>query len=440
MQISKLRKRVASLSVLCIFLVTAAYLLREVLEPISYATYFNHDLKSLEENGVKVDLVFVGASRVYMSFVPEVFEEQLGIDCVINAGSSSQPITGTYWQLKDLLERFHPQYVVLGVPWNQLIIEPDLRGTLLVYDRLQGMNKLRFALDCIKGENRLYMLYPYRFRNNLVNAGSIYQSKKALAEADYPPDTSGELYYADKGFCYGQNAFEPGNIEISHPGAFSLDAILEDNLQYLNACVELCKDYGATLSLVTGPTSMMQIYYVENYQDAVEFYSQYAEQHGLVYHNLNFLRRREDFLPDTLMFDYNHVNGEGAYVVSELYAEILKKDLQGIDTSGYFYKDLADLKSDVNRVVAVNANIELKAEGCAHLEILSLQNEGIIPLYQIEMSEGDEETYDVITSWTESSSFDIAVPIGSDYKIKVRAKTGNYEEIEAYQVYNGPSE
>lgn len=85
MQISKILKRVVSLLVLCIFLVTTEALLREILEPISYATYFNHDLKQLEKNGTKVDLVFIGASRVYRSFVPEVFEERLGIGCVINA-------------------------------------------------------------------------------------------------------------------------------------------------------------------------------------------------------------------------------------------------------------------------------------------------------------------------------------------------------------------
>lgn len=270
------------------------------------------------------------------------------------------------------------------------------------------------------------MLYPYRFRGNLAKASSIYQSKRTLAAADYIPDTTaGSEYYADKGFIYSRSTFEPGNIEISHPGVFSADAILEDNLQYLNACVGLCEDYGVTLSLVTAPTSMMQIYHVENYQNAVEFYTQYAEQHGLAYHNLNYLYGREDFLPDTLMHDYNHVNGEGAYAVSKLYAEILKKDLQGIDISDYFYKDLAELKADVNRVVAVSANIELKEEGRAHLEILSLQNVDTIPQYQIEISKDDGETYHVVISWTESNSFDITVPNESDYKIKVRAKTGN---------------
>lgn len=379
MQISKTLQRILSLLTLAGFLIAGNAVLRAILEPISYATYFCHDLKELEKDGETVDLVFVGASRVYRSFVPEVFEESLGMDCVINAGSSSQPISATYWQLKDLLERFHPKQVILGVTWNQLIEETSTQGALIVYDRLNGLNKLRCGIDCLKDKDIFYMLYPYRFRGNLGKAGVIYTEKKALAAANYMPDISaGSEYYADKGFIYSRRTIEPGNIEIRNHGSFSTDAILEENLRYLDACVALCEKSGVALSLVTGPTSMMMLYNVNNYQGAVDFYTQYAKDHELNYYNLNYLQGREEFLPDTLMHDYNHVNGEGAYAISRLYSEILKKDAAGIDTSGYFYKDFTALKADVNRIVAVGANVTLEGKNQAHIEIVSLQNDDII--------------------------------------------------------------
>lgn len=47
------------------------------------------------------------------------------------------------------------------------------------------------------------------------------------------------------------------------------------------------------------------------YQDAVDFYNNYAEENGIVYYNLNYLKGREEIFPDSVMHDDNHLNGEG---------------------------------------------------------------------------------------------------------------------------------
>lgn len=440
MRISKTGGRLLSLLVLAAFLLAGNALLRELLEPVSYSAYFCHELDELEAAGTEADLIFVGGSRVYRSYVPEVFEERLGLDCVINAGSSSQPIGATYWQLKDLLERFHPRHVVLGVTWGQLTTEQSLQGALLVYDRLRGMNRLRYAADCLWDEGGLlYTLYPYRFRSNLGKAGSIYAEKRALSAADYAPDISaGTEYYAGKGFIYSRRAAKPGNIGISHPGGFSEDAVRPESLRYLDGCVALCREAGATLSLVTGPTSLMQLYYLENYQGAVDFYERYAAEHGLVYHNLNYLRDRETLLPDTLMHDYNHVNGEGAYVVSRLYAEILERDLQGTGTDGFFYRDLEELKAGVNRIAAVGAEITPESPGRVHIRIVSLQNRDILPRYRVELSEDGGEHYETAVDWTVDTDLDVAVPEEADYRLRITAGAETGGAGEAWQVYKRP--
>ena len=114
MQIFKNKKILNIITFICILLI-GEFVLTITLEPTSYANYFNHDIKVIEETDADVNMIFVGASRVYRSFVPGIFEEKLGMDTVINAGSSSQSISGSYYQLKELLNKFEPSYVVLGV-------------------------------------------------------------------------------------------------------------------------------------------------------------------------------------------------------------------------------------------------------------------------------------------------------------------------------------
>ena len=226
---------------------------------------------------------------------------------------------------------------------------------------------------------------------------------------------------------------EAGNVPMKGEGVFSEDEIKLENKKYLDACVDLCKKNDINLYLVVGPTSVMRLYYIENYQEANDYYNNYAKENGLIYHNLNYLKDRETFLPDTMMFDYNHVNGEGAYIITEMYSEILKKDMEGIDTSEYFYDDLDSLKADVNRIVSVGAEISIE-DTVAHIEIMSLQNDDITPYYQIEISE-DKENYTVLTEWTTQSELELELPRESGFNIKVRARTENNEGIEAFHIY-----
>ena len=430
-------RRVVSLVVLVSMLLTVNMILGELLTPVSYADYFVHDLETIEKNNEQVDMVFVGASRVYRTFVPEVFEEELDMECVINAASSSQPICASYYQLKYLVKKFHPENVVLGLTWNQFHSKPNQQSMLIVYDRLPLAEKMEFALNCFEGENLLYALYPYRFRINLSDIESIYEGKQNLVAHNYEPNREKNEYYADTGFVYTTTSYETGTMPINGSGTFSEEKIREVNLAYLDACVELCKENNIKLHLVTAPSTMMRMYRIENYQGATDYFTKYAEENGLTYHNLNYLVDREQILPDELMYDYNHVNGEGAYVTSEIYADILKKDWAGIDTSEYFYDDLEEMKESVNRIVAVGADISFDENNSrlAHIEMESLQNDDVIPYYQIEISVDEGETFVPLVEWTQEAVFDIELSVEEEYELKVRAMTGRDGDAEAYQIY-----
>lgn len=438
---TKTFQRICSLVVLIAFLAVGIVVIGEALTPVSYATYFNHDIKTIEENNQKVGLAFVGASRVYHSYVPKVFEQELGVNCVVNAGSSAQPICATYYQLKDLVERLHPESVVIGVSWNGIKgnEKPNQQGMLIVYDRISIFNKMELALNNFEVQNWLYCLRPYRFRDNMSweILTNNYEEKQSLVNNNYVADRNQNQYYSEKGFIYFKDSCKTGNVAMTETGIFATELVSEEKLDYLDACVKLCQEHDISVYLVSGMSTMMRLYSIENYQEAVDFYTTYAEEHGIIYHNLNYLLDREEIFPDEMMLDYNHLNGEGAYRVSKIYAEILRKDMQNIDTSEYFYDDFNDLKEDVHRIIAVKGDITMDEtdSGRAHVMITSLQNEDITPQYQLEISKNDGENFEVVVEWTEESEADISVPTGQEYIIKVRARTGNEGDAEAYQIY-----
>ena len=432
-------RRVSSL-VLLIFLVFAFdYGLGIVLEPVTYATYFNHDTEMIEKSGQTVDLLFVGASKVYRSFVPEVFEDELGLNCVVNAGSSAQPICGTYYELKDLVERLHPEKVFLDVTWDKMLKEANLQGRLIVCDRLSCWNRFLMGLNCFKLNELLYMSNAYRFRENfsLSSMDQILREKEMVREADYVDYSDTEEYYADTGFVYNYDTYETGTIPIRKKRVYSDDKILSENLEYLNACVDLCRENDIEVALVSSILSVMRLYSIENYQDAVDFYQNYAAQKGIDFYNLDYLKGREDLLPDEMMHDYNHVNGEGAYVVSKLFADILKAEEFGEDVSSFFYPDFSSFQEDVHRIVAVKAKIKNAkgAENAFRASITSLQNEDIVPRYRVLIRVSESDPWEVAAGWTSKNMLDFSCDMKKPFFVRVEAGTEDPSYGIASQVY-----
>lgn len=438
---NKTFKRIFALVSLMVLLVLVYVVVTKQLENVTYATYFNAELEEIEKNKESVDLVFVGSSRLYHSMVPSILEEKLGYDNVLVAATATQPICGTYYYLKDLVERVKPQKVIINVTFDGLLNENSAQPCLLVYDRLSFKNKISFVFECMDPSDRKYILGPSRYRDNILVYEEVKEERdkvNAQSENTYDPV---EDYYAEKGFIYSYSDYETGTIPFEYGVRyqFAEENIKEKNLEYLDKCIKLCKDNNIEVSLVTAPCSLAYMYYVEGYGEANDWFRNYAKDQGISYINLNYLKNREELLPDELMYDQTHTNGEGAKIISEIYAEILAKQEQGEDISAYFYEDFEALKADVHRILAVSTKLEYtsKNDGKNIVTIISLEslhNESVVPQYRVEFidKEGAES---VLVDWTTESEMEVLLPMEPGYSIRVRARSGIEKDAEAYQLY-----
>ena len=434
-------RRVLSLLLIVALIIGIDQALGYLLEPVTYAiSFFNRDIRELEKSGTNADVVFVGESRIACTFAPEVFEDEWELSCVINAGSAAQPISGTYYQLKDLIERLHPKKVYIGVTISKLLSDEEdgLKWRLETLDRLSPKNKLLMALNCFSPKEMVYFFKSYRYNDRF----SLEQIKTNLAEkAEFRQ--AGSItrnsfdYYAGKGFVYSYTSCASGTIPIETWSSFSANKVSQNKLKWLDACVELCKDNDIDVALVTGITTVMGMYVCEDYQEVNDYYKSYAEKNGIKYYNLNYMKDRETLLPDELMLDYNHCNGEGATVASRFFAEVIKKEEAGEDTSQYFYANLDEFKKSVKRIVAVGAEIQPdeERENTLHISITSLQNDDVRPLYRVSLCDCGTEEYYTAQDWTSESELEIEIGDAAGYTIKVEAAAEDPSYGTASQVY-----
>lgn len=439
MRISKLSKRILSAVLFAAVLAASEIGLSRALEPLSFAEWFAKDLRAIEKEGQDAELVIVGGSRTFRSFVPQVLEDGLGFGCVINGGSALQSLSGSYYQLKELIARFHPRYAVLAVTWNGLTYGIGTQSNLIVLDRLSGLNRLEFIKNGFTNEDRLSaLLKSYRFRDNLdpEALSRIRAERKTLSENNGEPFLSdGDIYY-DTGFVYSYGSIPQGNVPVTHHGIYDWTQIHGDRVEYLDKIVALCREKGVELMLVSAPSTMMQICNIDSYQLAVDYYEEYAAENGLIYHNLNFLKGREELLPDTMFMDYNHLNGEGAHVLSGIYSEILAKDMAGGDTKEYFYSDLSELKESLERIVAVDAEfIPLEEQGRYEVRLSSLHGDGVTPYYALYVKNADG-SLEGICGWTREENIpSVSISVGTSIVVRAGTRGDDSEDNIAWQEY-----
>ncbi len=376
-----------------LLLIVALILMEKIctfaLEPVTYTYYLEKDLHKLAQQGKEPDVVLVGDSRIYRSFVPSIMDEMLGdgTGCTINTGTGSQAIRESYFYLKDLIHSYPVKTAIVELTYN-CFLEGENESTLadmLVFDRMQSpLIKVEYLFRTFDWEKLPNVLKSYRYRGNMVLIGENVRTKLDENTRKGIDTREGERY-GERGFVWTDPVFEDGMMGFPQlePAQWQDEKVSEQAFAWLDRIRLLCEENGVELILVTGPTSLATIYAVEDYEGSYQCFSEYAETHGVPYFELNLLRDRQEILPDSLMRDSDHVCGAGAEVISEIFCRIIDEHRAGQDTSHWFYDSVAEMKQAVNAVVACDFHTE-EIEGSADRMILaqSLAENGVPVEYE----------------------------------------------------------
>ena len=425
----KIINRVLLIVLVAIFVAAGVYMLKFCFSGEMLTEMYIDRVEQLEANHDDVDLFFVGGSRVYRSFDPDIFDEVLGVKNTTNSGTPAQRPPLTYHLVKDFLERFNPKCVIVGATYNGMQYEQTKSTVSMAMDRMNFANRIQSLVNLYGFDGFLVATGKSEYLSNL----NIEEVKDRIAMKSAPykeKQVLEEETHKSNGFSGEYKSLKPGSITSGYDSegdGFDVKDIDADTMAYYDKIIKLCKEKDIRVIMITGPCTLFKLYRVNNYQGAVDFFNEYAEKNGIEYYNLNYIKDREDILPDNLFKDKIHLNYEGGQRISKIFANILKEDLAGKDISYHFYKNLEELKKDVHRIVCCFCKAEYVGNEVQIL-LSSYHNKGVKPEYRVLDMEGN-----VIVDWTNSTK--INLPSGKMKGIKeirAEARINESDKVVAY--------
>lgn len=434
MQTSKFFKRILSVVIIAVLLFAGFAFLKLALSRNNSTTFYNYDYEQLQKKGEKIDMLILGGSRMYRSFDPEIFESELGLKTVVNDATPTQNPILSYYLLQEVLKYDKPETLIMGVSFDILNGDQSIAHYVYGMDRLHGWNKLACTYECY-GFNDGLMAFIRKdaYRDNLSVSKILSNISHKLRgmQGDWDSESYGKNGYIGSKSGY-VNGTVPSN-EGRKNKIFDTELINPKYLEYLDKIMDLCKEEGIEVHMVSGMCTTMQMYDIVGYQEATDYFAEYAKNHGIDYFNLNFIKDREERYPDSCFVDFLHLNYIGGQQSSHDYTTVLKKLANGEDPSDMFYKDLNEFKATVHRIPGCEIRGSRTGD-VVNLTVDSKHNDEVTPQYRLLATCDDEDlenkSYKPISDWSTKTTYQYSFEELSKYKrIKIEAKTGEEGEL-----------
>jgi len=147
-----------------------------------------------------LDLIFLGSSHAYVSFIPDTFDVKLNCNS-FNMGSSSQSLLSSIFILKEIIKTQSPKIVILELNHNSLYQTKEFNNACHNFDNMKfSGNKVEYIWQTCDCKELLEVLFPiYRFNNFKSLLFSNNSPLKSTVNT-YTANKTAKLKYEGKGF------------------------------------------------------------------------------------------------------------------------------------------------------------------------------------------------------------------------------------------------
>ncbi len=243
-----------------------------------------------------IDVLFLGSSHAYASFVPTILEEETGITSYVFS-SQLQPITANYYYFKEALKTQKPKLVVIEVFSAVFDYELD-EGIVHSYtdDIPLSFNKAMMIYNTVPQGMQKECFIPiikYHVRWNELDENDWQFKRDELHDS-----LRGHVALEQ---CNNELVLKTGDLE-------KLESITAKNEEYILKIIELAKENNIKLLFVKTPTTE----YVD-YQGKVNYVKDLVAKHGIEFIDYN-VGYDGEYKADikTDFFDKRHLNSVGA--------------------------------------------------------------------------------------------------------------------------------
>lgn len=345
-----------------------------------------------------IDLALVGSSVVRNNFDPFVISEKTGLkayDVTLGYMSMQSAIATT----KLMFETHSPKYVALVMePYNMTETAEDPQSQQRLWHFLKNpIDKLTYYLDLCSQDNK-YIERALIFRTLCVESPA--DIKKTIDIRRDPAEyytrsglTEGPVIYKGRGFTYVTLQPEWGamlNETSLQPHMVSEYIGMPDyTARKIREYRKLCEENGAELIVVIAPDLVAHRLALYGYIDKAAMLMDFCKAEGIPCYDFSI--PRPEFIPrlDDYFYDWYHLNGVGAGIFSEKFAEFFNLYTAGEPVDHLFYSSQQDFLQDIDYIT--NAWIIPTSDGVNDIYTANCnRGPNVTPEYQFVVRHADE--------------------------------------------------
>ncbi len=344
MRTSKLKKSMCFLVVISVLNMTLSFF----IEPVGGASGRMWNGYYKEE---KLDTIFVGSSICQMTFIPQVFDEKLGIKSY-NMGTPSQAMPQSIRAIEVALQEHDIKTVIYAMNFSSLkykpIPEAEITFESARVHQKGGLGSIKdtmeyiYSFDVWDSEKSINFLFPWLYNHEdytmdtlIKNAsGKIERVKEWLETGEYD-GTDGLI----KGFRNDErDVFNYDNMWTNNTGRIYESYFDAEMLSEFEEMAKLCVANDIELIVIHTPHPAFDVItcydsYEKNQNQVVEVCNKY----NVDYYDFSLAKAEIYEINGKHFGDYEHLNKEGAKVFCEKVSDFLIRREDGEDMSQYFY-------------------------------------------------------------------------------------------------------
>lgn len=302
------------------------------------------NIKRFEEfySAKNLDMIFLGSSHSYCTFDPDVFDKILNLKS-FQMGMPLQHPDGSYITLLEVLKYQKPKYIVVEVYFDMLNDNFNLKQVDTLFQVLENKQlEHKFVKEVFPFNEKIkYKLDVARFNSDFLyylnNQLNIYLKQNDLLKDDMSLNKVGKYFYRDKGFLVCEHIIS--DMEATKKNRYNdFDGktyeISDVQKKYLKLIKKVCDDNNIELFFVTAPLPNVSFEKIKNYDVVYNKIKDFSDEIGVNYLDYNIINSKSKMLKYNDFMDDDHVNYNGALIISENYAKFLrdkiKKNKEGI--------------------------------------------------------------------------------------------------------------
>lgn len=404
----------------------------------SYTRIMMHEMYESEEN---IDVLFVGSSHCYFSFVPEITDEIFEKN-TFNVGSSSQGMDASYELIREVNKRNDLQQVYLEVYYRMGASGENkdrdlMMGTNIISDYMKpSLRKYAFLLQASSNEHYVNSfivarrdwekLYDPVYMRDLVKKKLTddYRDYKYTYVTDNGQAYQGKGYVTNNGVAPEYYCFQCWPIYV--------DGFSKDWENSLKKIISYCDKEGIELTLVSAPMPNFALAGMGNYDDYLGKVNGIIEGTGVNYYDFNFCK--EEYIPNTsgIFRDTDHLNTEGAELFSTVFAKFFTGQIREEDL---FYSSFNEKLSHFDPMILGLGHQDRASaysdEIVRHLQVVSTRYEGIE--YRIYLTPEGEETC-MVQDFSENREFEIPLDSHGICTIEWKIKDAEEDTVQTAEI------